>query len=473
LDCGGRMDSPADFFVSYTSVDRPWAEWIAWQLEAEGYQVVVQAWDFGAGSDWAHQMQHATSTARRLVAVLSPDYLASSRGEAEWRVFFDRDPSGERGLLLPVRVREVDPPGLLKTRIYVDLVHRDAVSARQALLAAIRKVRGKPIDEPEFPGDRGRPVGNGNEQPQFPGDLPFDSARSELPEDSTVTLHANDARAIQAYSTQVSASLRQRNFTGSDVEAFKLSLQELVYNAASYVSGDDTVDLRLSYVEEVWLRHHDAMILEVTDRGKGFDFDKALLRSEAELAERGLDHGLLRAYRLGSELTQVSTAPHVMSWMRERIWDTVPTVFGGKNIIPFVFSFEQEAILIWKTVHTFCQFEQYFKRSPAFMDLIFDPLQRPARKYVGIEVVGRPISVMQIDWPPVLDCLLSFAKRNTGFDKQFLLFADTVPIFHRELRKYCSRAGIVMFEDESAIRNLKETDVSRLTRKAKRKKSGS
>jgi len=148
-------------------------------------------------------------------------------------------------------------------------------------------------------------------------------------------------------------------------------------------------------------------------------------------------------------------------------------VFGGKNIIPFVFSFEQEAILIWKTVHTFCQFEQYFKRSPAFMDLIFDPLQRPARKYVGIEVVGRPISVMQIDWPPVLDCLLSFAKQNTGFDKQFLLFADTVPIFHRELRKYCSRAGIVMFEDESAIRNLKETDVSRLTRKAKRKKSGS
>lgn len=116
---------------------------------------------------------------------------------------FDRDPSGERGLLLPVRVREVDPPGLLKTRIYVDLVHRDAVSARQALLAAIRKVRGKPIDEPEFPGDRGRPVGNGNEQPQFPGDLPFDSAGSELPEDSTVTLHANDTCHSSLFHTSI------------------------------------------------------------------------------------------------------------------------------------------------------------------------------------------------------------------------------------------------------------------------------
>ena len=26
--------------------------WIAWQLEAEGYRVVAQAWDFGAGRDW-------------------------------------------------------------------------------------------------------------------------------------------------------------------------------------------------------------------------------------------------------------------------------------------------------------------------------------------------------------------------------------------------------------------------------------
>ncbi len=50
----GRMSQAADFFVSYTSPDRAWAEWIAWQLEAEGYQVVVQAWDFTPGRDWAH-----------------------------------------------------------------------------------------------------------------------------------------------------------------------------------------------------------------------------------------------------------------------------------------------------------------------------------------------------------------------------------------------------------------------------------
>jgi hypothetical protein len=47
------MSGPADFFISYTSADRAWAEGIAWQLEAEGYAVVVQAWDFTPGRDWS------------------------------------------------------------------------------------------------------------------------------------------------------------------------------------------------------------------------------------------------------------------------------------------------------------------------------------------------------------------------------------------------------------------------------------
>jgi hypothetical protein len=165
------MGKAADFFVSYTSADRAWAEWISWQLEAEGYTVVVQAWDFTAGRDWVHEMQHATTTAQRAVVVLSPAYLQSAHGEAEWRPFYAEDPSGERSLLLSVRVREVDTPGLLKTRTYVDLVDRDAKSARAALLAAARGTRGKPAEEPEFPGAPRQGV-SAREAPRFPAELP-------------------------------------------------------------------------------------------------------------------------------------------------------------------------------------------------------------------------------------------------------------------------------------------------------------
>jgi hypothetical protein len=54
-----------DFFISYTAVNRLWAEWIAVQLGAAGYSTVLQAWDFRPGSDFLHQMQQATTSANR------------------------------------------------------------------------------------------------------------------------------------------------------------------------------------------------------------------------------------------------------------------------------------------------------------------------------------------------------------------------------------------------------------------------
>jgi hypothetical protein len=165
------MAQAADFFVSYTSADRAWAEWIAWQLEAEGYQIIVQAWDFTPGNDWAHEMQHATSTAERVVAVLSAAYLRSAHGEAEWRIFCAQEPTGEHGLLLPVRGDKVDPPGLLETRIYVDLVDQEAASAKAALLAAARgdgasqpRSRSFPATDVQLPSP--------TEALRFPGELP-------------------------------------------------------------------------------------------------------------------------------------------------------------------------------------------------------------------------------------------------------------------------------------------------------------
>jgi hypothetical protein len=55
--------------------------------------------------------------------------------------------------------------------VYVDLVDRDAAGARTALLAAVRDARGKPIEEPEFPGKR-QAAGSATKAPRFPGELP-------------------------------------------------------------------------------------------------------------------------------------------------------------------------------------------------------------------------------------------------------------------------------------------------------------
>ena len=39
------------FFISYTSQDVAWAEWIAAQLEQADYRCVLQAWDFQPGQN--------------------------------------------------------------------------------------------------------------------------------------------------------------------------------------------------------------------------------------------------------------------------------------------------------------------------------------------------------------------------------------------------------------------------------------
>ena len=141
-----------DFFISYTQTDRQAAEWIAWQLEAAGYSVVLQAWDFQQGQNFVLAMDRASQEAGRTLVVLSPDFLASRFTAPEWAAAFAKDPTGQRGLLLPVRVKSCNPDGLLGQIVYIDLVGAQSKDeARQRLLAGVDRARRKPETEPDLP----------------------------------------------------------------------------------------------------------------------------------------------------------------------------------------------------------------------------------------------------------------------------------------------------------------------------------
>lgn len=151
-----------DFFVSRNKADKAWAQWIAWQLEAAGYETVVQDWDFGAGKNFVLEMQGATTNAGRTIAVLSPDFLKSAYTAPEWAAAFAQDPTGAKRKLVPVRVRDCKPTGLLAQIVYIDLVGLDEEAAKAELLAGVKR-RAKPSTAPPFPGK-----GQGR-RPKFPG----------------------------------------------------------------------------------------------------------------------------------------------------------------------------------------------------------------------------------------------------------------------------------------------------------------
>jgi hypothetical protein len=141
-----------DFFVSYTSADTRWAEWIAYVLEEAGSTVIIQAWDFRPGSNFVLEMQDAASKADRTLMVLSPDYLKSQFASPEWASAFARDPQGLTRKLVPVMVRQCNAPGMLASIVRINLEGTDEATARDRLIKGIGGGRAKPTTRPMFPG---------------------------------------------------------------------------------------------------------------------------------------------------------------------------------------------------------------------------------------------------------------------------------------------------------------------------------
>ena len=158
-----------DFFISYTSANSRWAEWIAWQLEEAGYSVIQQAWDFRPRINFVSEMERAISNVKRTIAVLSPQYFNALYTQPEWAAAFKLDPKGEQSILIPVRIQECELTGLLDQIIFIDLAGRGEGSAAKILLTELRHERAKPEMAPAHPERVQHSV---SKQLSLPGDFP-------------------------------------------------------------------------------------------------------------------------------------------------------------------------------------------------------------------------------------------------------------------------------------------------------------
>lgn len=139
------------FFVSYNGRDKQWAEWIAWILEEAGYSVIIQAWDFRPGSNFVLEMQNATVQAEKTIAVLSDNYLNSLYTHPELAAAFAQDPTGQKRILIPIRVAKCEIKGLWQQIVYADVVNLSEAEAKEVVLGALQE-RAKPTQAPGFPG---------------------------------------------------------------------------------------------------------------------------------------------------------------------------------------------------------------------------------------------------------------------------------------------------------------------------------
>ena len=161
------MERRLNFFISHNSGDAVWAEWIAGELEDNGYKTVLQDWDFRPGQNFVQQMQKAVAESERTIAVFSPEFGNAVFTQPEWQAAFGSDPKGEEAKLIPIIVRKFEPEGLLSKISYIDIADKNEEEARRLLLDGLKKGRAK--KKLAFPGSKAARLKTSR---RFPGSGP-------------------------------------------------------------------------------------------------------------------------------------------------------------------------------------------------------------------------------------------------------------------------------------------------------------
>ena len=120
----------ADFFISRAGADKAFAIWLAHLIRAQGNTTLLQDEDFGHESFMA-QMHDALEGGARVIAVLTPDYLASDYCIKEANGALEGDPNNRKRRLVPFRLRPCAPSGMLNDIPYCDLLARASRAGRQ------------------------------------------------------------------------------------------------------------------------------------------------------------------------------------------------------------------------------------------------------------------------------------------------------------------------------------------------------
>jgi len=186
-----------DFFISYSSADRAWAEWVYWHLQEAGYTVELDVYDWAPGDNLVARMNDALTRSRRVIALWSAAYFNARWASEEFQSVIAMEKAMGRTILLPVRISPCDLPAFAAPRIYADLVGLARREALQCLLAAAqgRQLGGRKHRLP-FAGRRspklesraqtrrkripGRPLALSAAEPGFPQSPPMWFMRGQL-----------------------------------------------------------------------------------------------------------------------------------------------------------------------------------------------------------------------------------------------------------------------------------------------------
>ncbi|WP_216587823.1 FxSxx-COOH system tetratricopeptide repeat protein [Streptomyces brasiliscabiei] len=129
-----------DFYVSYAATDRLWADWTVTVLRAAGYEATltpIEVDDVTAGPVTPTGLDRTLAGEGRMVVLLSPQYTALPHAREIWQRTSRRDPSGQIGMIVPLRVDDTPPPAEFAPLSAVSLAGVTAEEAVARLLTTV------------------------------------------------------------------------------------------------------------------------------------------------------------------------------------------------------------------------------------------------------------------------------------------------------------------------------------------------
>jgi MinD-like ATPase involved in chromosome partitioning or flagellar assembly/tetratricopeptide (TPR) repeat protein len=149
-----RPTAASDIVISYVSVDRMWAEWMAAELSGVGFRPTLSDVDFAVTGDADSQLDRGLAGARFVIVLLSKDYVASRQAGVVWRSI-SRPAGANRPPLVPIRIDGTRLESPYTDRAPTELTSVTSERARELLLTAVGAgpagLRGR-ITGPRFPG---------------------------------------------------------------------------------------------------------------------------------------------------------------------------------------------------------------------------------------------------------------------------------------------------------------------------------
>ena len=117
-------DEPLDFFISRAGADKEFAVALGNVLKSgrlgRSYSLLLQDWDF-MGNNFLARMDDGIRRCKRMIVILSKEYLKSAYTQVEWQAVLHSDIYNFENRIVLLKVDDCVPTGILSLYAYTDL----------------------------------------------------------------------------------------------------------------------------------------------------------------------------------------------------------------------------------------------------------------------------------------------------------------------------------------------------------------